>query len=219
MNEVHILNGDCLLDQLQVSNCGKYVIRECFIDGDVSAVNLDKLFAIRERFFKEFFQAAETDYRTMFLDELDKIKKIPSDSVINLWFEFDLFCQTNFWFALNFIQKKVKYDRIYLLLESDDINSLCNMWMAYQESDWGKMKKSALELKKIIPKIELVVQAHIDRFPNDNSLGRPQQVLKTIVNSQENLAFGEIFKTFNASQGIYGFGDLQVKQMLSKIIS
>ena len=246
MNEYHILNGDCLLEQLDFIDDQKYVLRECFIDGPAVGNSIEELLDHRKAFFRDSYKVKESEYDKMFIQELNKINSIPNHSIINLWFEYDLFCQSNFWFILNYIQQKLNYGKLYLVtpnnnswmgfgaddkdalevalnsrleLKSDDINSICNMWAAYQLSDWSKMKNIAKELKKIIPKIESVVDAHIARFPKDGSLGRPQATLKKLINIQQNKSFNEVFVEFNKSQGIYGFGDLQVKQMFDNLVS
>jgi len=62
-----------------------------------------------------------------------------------------------------------------------------------------------------------VIQAHIDRFPTNNELGRPQQRLLAIKDQLKTNDFGQIFQQFSKEEGIYGFGDSQVKAMFDEL--
>jgi hypothetical protein len=61
-----------------------------------------------------------------------------------------------------------------------------------------------------------VIQAHISRFPEDGSDGRPQKTLIEILNKGKT-DFYEIFEEFSERDGIYGFGDMQVYNMLKEM--
>ena len=61
-----------------------------------------------------------------------------------------------------------------------------------------------------------VVCAHLERFPGNGTVGRPEQTLREILLGGTT-AFDEIYTAFFKKEGIYGFGDLQVKNMLAKL--
>jgi len=77
--------------------------------------------------------------------------------------------------------------------------------------------RAAAESKafKFLPE---VCKAHIERFPEGNQMSRPQRVLMELID-QSNGNFAEVFSAFSEREGIYGFGDLQVKAMYDKLIS
>jgi hypothetical protein len=64
--------------------------------------------------------------------------------------------------------------------------------------------------------LEKVVQAHIDRFPKAGELGRPERILKEIMDSGIT-DFNKLFPVFFKREGIYGFGDTQVKSILANL--
>jgi hypothetical protein len=59
------------------------------------------------------------------------------------------------------------------------------------------------------------MQSHIQQFPQ-RGLGRPHQKLKQILESGET-DFNSIFTEFRKTEGVYGFGDSQVKSMLATL--
>ena len=63
--------------------------------------------------------------------------------------------------------------------------------------------------------LEGVCQAHIDRFPSDKTLGRPDKVVKEIIDTNST-EFQVVFSEFSDREGIYGFGDLQVKNIYDR---
>ena len=65
--------------------------------------------------------------------------------------------------------------------------------------------------------LEEVCQAHIDRFPVDKSLGRPEKIVKELIEKNAS-DFKEVFKEFSVREGIYGFGDLQLKSIYDRQI-
>ena len=67
--------------------------------------------------------------------------------------------------------------------------------------------------------LQEVLQAHIGRFPTNGQLGKPQQLLIAIQEELQTEDFGIIFQEFNKKAGVYGFGDLQVKQMWEELNS
>jgi hypothetical protein len=61
-----------------------------------------------------------------------------------------------------------------------------------------------------------VVQAHVDRFPKDGSKGRPERVIEDIMKNGS-IDFHKVFEAFWRRESIYGFGDIQLKQLYDKV--
>ena len=93
----HILNGDCLAEQLRNTKINQdfIICRECLIDGKVVANSLAAFWAIRAKFITESYNASIEEYYENTVNELEKLKTLPDGSEVCLWFENDLFCQIN----------------------------------------------------------------------------------------------------------------------------
>lgn len=242
-NLYHILNGDALRQQLPEDMEGEIIVfRECLVDGPVKADNTEKLFAIRAPFIAEFYgDYTEKDYFHDSASELKKIPAIEDGSTVNLWFEDDLFCQVNFWYAIDLLSEKHvelflvrpeshsrygfgKYNPEELPGLSDQrilINNpeqIAALWKAYQDEDIVSLTRLAEELKESFPFIYHAVQAHLQRIPGNGSEGRPIETLRKIIKELGDEPFGPVFRKFSKREAIYGFGDLQVKRMYDQIL-
>lgn len=247
MKTFHILNGDCLAEQLKATKINQdfIICRECLIDGNVSADSLSEFWKIRAKFITDTFGA--DDYFQKVVQEFDKIQHLPEDSEVCLWFENDLFCQVNMWFVLNLLSKQsnLRLFRVFPVIENDadiwkgfgiatskslekayetkvpfqlqDIKLGVHLWSAFQNKDFLKLKKLSKQNSDCFQYLEKVCQAHIDRFPKDNSLSRPEKVIQEIIETQSR-DFQEVFAEFSAKEGIYGFGNLQVKAIFERLV-
>ncbi|WP_435353834.1 DUF1835 domain-containing protein [Emticicia sp. SJ17W-69] len=246
MATFHLLNGDCLAEQLRATKINQdfIVCREALIDGEVLANNLADFWAIRAKFIADSYGASIEQYFEITVKELEKLTTLPDGSEVCLWFENDLFCQINLWFVLTLLKKNtnLKLHRVFPIIEdqadiwkgfgkastekleeayaskvpftANDIELGTKLWNAFLNSDFEKLKDLSKEKSGCFEYLEEVCQAHIDRFPLDNSLGRPQKILKKIIENVPN-DFNSIFTKFSEQEGIYGFGDLQIKQLLN----
>ncbi len=99
----HVLNGDALTPQFKKTTIEGNIIvmREALVDGDVSQENPEEFYQVRAH----HHGSTEEDYRIKVVEELAVLMNAPNHSNINLWFEFDLFCQVNLWFVLSIIKK------------------------------------------------------------------------------------------------------------------
>ncbi len=93
-----------------------------------------------------------------------------------------------------------------------------NLWTAYQNGDFDKLNKLAKSPSDCFEYLEEVCQAHADRFPLDKSLGRPDQVVKEIIETKSK-EFQIVFSEFAEREGMYGFSDVQVKNIYDRHIS
>lgn len=244
--QYHILNGDALREQFPKSITGKIIVaRECLVDGNVEGRSLEELLATRARFISStYYGYSEDDYYEETAPEFNKIKNIPANSVINLWFEDDLFCQVNLWFVLHLLHQQQKPLSIFLVrpqvgheygfdsmstanlveayenrlkIESPEFDLLSKLWEHYQLNQTQEMLKITGRLKIRFPFLQPAVQAHIDRIPDDSNPGKPQQTIINIMNELETDDFEPIFREFCKRESIYGFGDLQVKRLYDEI--
>lgn len=245
----HILNGDCLAEQLQQANiAGEMIVcRECLIDGALTGNTLSQFWETRAKHIANSYHTTTEDYQNKCITEFEKIINLPEGSEICLWFENDLFCQANMWFILSLIKNTsstifrvfpvVNYasdlwkgfgvsnaemlQQAYdakVKLTNEDINLGGNLWKAYKTADFKKLKKLAVHPSSCFQHLGEVCQAHIDRFPLDNSIGRPERVVKEIIENKSK-DFKIVFSEFSGQQGIYGFGDLQVKNIYDKLLN
>ena len=219
-------------------------MRECLVEGDVTGETPESLFKTRESVFEDYYQISAEGYRTHSMQEIQKINSITSQDEICLWFENDLFCQVNLWFVVYYVNHVLDDPKLYLVvpiknswkgfgalnstelmssldqrrnLDQGDQSALCNLWVAYTHSNWDKLRHNAARLKEKIEHIEEVIQAHIDRFPTQGELGRPQKSLLNIINELKDPSFQAIFAAFCQKEGIYGFGDMQVNRLLKEL--
>ena len=93
------------------------VMRECLVDGDLSGEipepggtvtnNPSSFYHVRANYLEVAYGATTFEaYVAGSVSEFERIQRLPHGSEVHLWFEDDLFCQVNAWFA------------VYLLLRS-----------------------------------------------------------------------------------------------------
>jgi len=106
-------------------------------------------------------------------------------------------------------------DRI--LLSQNDLRLGHDLWLAYKNGNLDELKRLSKNQSPAFPYLQEVVEAHVDRFPNDGTKGRPERVLEDIT---KNIStdFNRVLKEFWSRESIYGFGDTQVKQLYEKVM-
>lgn len=239
----HVLNGDALKEQFPSEIKGKKIVaRLCLVDGPVEGATTEELFAVRAKFIAQNYPGfTEADYFNYAL-ETRSIQEIPDGSTINLWFEDDLFCQVNFWFILDFINKDKNYTlnlvrplahseyafggmneaELIQALENkieitkEDQKFLKQFWNAYQENDLLELLMLAQDLKDKFPFLIPAIYAHLDRLSEPS---RPKSTLMKIMKDLKTDQFGLVFQAFCKKESIYGFGDLQVKRIYDEILA
>ncbi len=239
----HVLNGDALKEQFPSEIKGKKIVaRLCLVDGPVEGATTEELFAVRAKFIAQNYPGfTEADYFNYAL-ETRSIQEIPNGSTINLWFEDDLFCQVNFWFILDFINKDKNYTlnlvrplahseyafggmneaELIQALENkieitkEDQKILKQFWNAYQENDLLELLMLAQDVKEKFPFLIPAIYAHLDRLSEPS---RPKSTLMKIMKDLKTDQFGLVFQAFCKKESIYGFGDLQVKRIYDEILA
>jgi hypothetical protein len=240
--EIHVLNGDALAQSFHIEG-EKVVMRECLMEGPVKAQSFEEFWTLRASFLGEMFDDAEARNQRDLRTELQafQTKRI---SGINLWFDHDLFCQVNMWFVVDYLIQNNISAPLYRVMPSplmtdvwsgfgnmdesdlkkcfehriqfqDSDTRLCiDLWHAYRDHDLEALEILATKVSPCFPFLSDAVNAHRERFPKNN--GRPERRLKQILNEGKS-DFHEIFSEFRKTEGVYGFGDLQVKAMLESL--
>jgi hypothetical protein len=240
--KVHVLAGDALAEDFK--NCaidGEIAVcRECLIEGEVKADSLEEFWQVRAEFIEKSYGENKEKYFQNVVVEFEKLKNLASrESAINLWFEYELFCQVNLWFCLYLLREsQAKIYRVapsvrneeeiwkgFGHLKSDDLEKCfaerteftekdrmlgANLWNAFQNTDYKMLEKLSKTKSECFPYLEEVCRAEIEKDL------RPKTVLREII-SNGKTEFAEIFPEFSSQAGIYGFGDSQVKRILQQI--
>lgn len=245
MTKHHILTGDALAGTFRRTNLeGTTIVsRECLIDGPVSDNNPEIFWKQRSRYIHGAFEADVEEYYSNVKSEFDKINNIDLGDEVNLWFENDLFCQANMWFTISLLNKRglTNVFRVCPIIRTANANKWegfgrhtptdlvhCyekrqaftkgdfklgeNLWEAFRTEDIVALAFFAGSLSPCFPYLEEVCSAEIQRKRN----ARPRKVLEDLL-AKGYTDFSDIFKQFSETEGIYGYGDLQVGNMLKEI--
>ena len=191
LSTFHILNGDALKEQFPTDKIpGEIIItRECLIEGPVNGSELDEFVEKRAKYFEETYQSSE--YLDYTFSELKRIAEI-SDGEVYLWFEEDLFCQTNLWFVCSLLY--LKEVNVHLVIPKDSlrygfggfdadglealfskeqlltkvqVNQFALLWFAYQKDNIERLLKLGVQMNTDFPFVMRAIEAHFDRIPKD----------------------------------------------------
>ena len=244
MNTYHILNGDALKDQFPTDLIGDVIVmKECLVDGPVHGDSLDSFFKIRANFINETFGDTEGKYKNEVIPQISKIANLDGGE-INLWFEDDLFCQVNFWFVCSLLySKKVQVNLVRpegsslqygfgglnqkglisafkqkRTLTPVNVNQFALLWFNYRKNGIERLLKLSVQIHEEYPFVKEAVNAHVERFSLDGTIGRPEQTILDIIQEKSTTDFGVIFREFCQRVPIYGYGDLQVKRLHEKVL-
>lgn len=245
MTTYNILNGDALKDRFPFDQIKGEIItmRECLMDGPTSGNTLGEFFKTRSLFIGETYGNSGKKYEEHVIPEITKITEI-SEGEINLWFEDDLFCQVNLWFICSLLytkenitvnlvrpQDSLQYgfggldqdqlakayiDRIPL--SKINVNQLVWLWFTYQKNHVERLLKLSVQIEEDFPFIKEAIIAQIEREPIDGKRGRPEQAIHDIIEEKSTTDFTIVFQEFSKREPIYGFGDLQVKQVYNSVL-
>lgn len=238
----HVLPGDAQVEAFQKSGItGELIVcREALIHGPIDAVDLDLFWNERAQYVLAGYGQDEISYHDNVARELARLQDVESGDEVNLWFEYELFCSVNMWFCLWLLSaaKPVVYrvEPIGLDVEnrwdgfgnftSDDMRAAfqlrtrlspqqvelgAELWTAYRSKDHVELK--ALTAKcdaDCFPYLKEVVAA----VAEEDIL--PLEVVKEILaGGRRDLA--HVFPEFKKRAGVYGYGDLQVQQLIDQL--
>ena len=238
----HLLPGDAQVSEFAASGIkGEMIVcREALIHGPIGAEDLDQFWDERARFIVGQYGEDEIAYHDNVARDLARLQELETGDVVNLWFEYELFCSVNMWFCLSLLKETgVQVYRVEPLgldvenrwngfggfsademraayelrtgLSADQVRLGAELWQAYRREDHPRLKQLASE-------------CDADCFPYLNEVAaaaaeediHPLEVLKEI-RARGETDFTKIFEEFRKRAGVYGYGDLQVRQLLDSI--
>lgn len=240
---LHVLPGDATVNDFKNTGIAGEVIvcRECLIAGPADADTLFEFWEQRARFILAEYGGDEIEYHENVADELAKLLDLPEGTEVNLWFEYELFCQANMWFCLSLLRESdVKVFRVapvtraeneiwrgFGLMDGDDMRRCFAervefgaddrklgelLWQAYSNGDLEILDKLGNAKSKCFPYLREVCTAAIEKS------FRPKKIIEEIT-ANGVTDFGAVFQEFTERAGVYGFGDTQVKEILSTVNS
>jgi len=224
------------------------VARECLIEGDLKGDTVQEFLENRAHFIEDEFNEARIHYYDNVVHEFEKLLNAEPGSEFNLWFGYDLFCQANMWFIISLISHLEGDKEIYVVYPSfrdkheiwlefgradvtqlqdaynkrtrfqeRDLRLADDLWIAYKHADLARLNDLSIYTSPCFPYLQDVCSAHIDRFPYKGRKGRPERVMEDIL--KKNVRdFRTAFIEFTAREGVYGFGDDQVRKIFDKVL-
>lgn len=232
---IHVLPGDAQVETFKETDIeGEIAVcREALVDGPVNAADPDDLWKMRAEFLGG-------TYLESAVPEFEKLLNAPDDAEINLWFEYELFCQVNMWFCLWLLRNSSalvvyrvepatlstedRWNGFGRMSEGDmqqcfsnrrlftngDIAHGAALWEAYRSGNYLRLLELSKMGSECFPYLEEVCQAAAEK---DN---KPKQLLKKII-TEGFTDFKDIFPEFRKQAGVYGYGDTQVKAILNEL--
>ena len=224
------------------------VFREALIVGPVTGTSLDEFWKLRTVFITTSYGVTAEEYSQKTISEIEQLHSIPEDTEICLWFEDDLFCQVNLWFILNLISDspRIKIFRVFppeatpenrwmgfggasttaleqayearISFTSSDLKLGKNLWEAYRLGDGSQLAALSKSVSPCFRHLEEVCQAQLDRISADPSQRRPEKLILELL-AKGITDFDTLFSQFSEREGIYGFGDLQVRELFDYLVS
>jgi hypothetical protein len=222
------------------------VFREALVSGPLGGATWEEFWETRVGFLTKQYGATALEVQEKTVAELDKIRSLTDGVELSLWFEDDLFCQVNLWFVLNLLSESqnIKIFRVFppeasptnrwrgfgdasaaaleqayeskVPFTSSDLVLGKNLWEAYRLGDRAQLTTLSKSASPCFRQLVEVCQAQLDRISEDPSERRPEKVIMELF-TMGITDFDTLFSQFSEREGIYGFGDLQVRELLDSI--
>jgi hypothetical protein len=224
----------------------RIIFREALVSGPLGGATWEEFWETRGRFLTQNYGATVHEVQEKTVAELEKIRSLADGVELSLWFEDDLFCQVNLWFVLNLLSESpnIKIYRVFppeassanrwkgfenastaaftqayeakVPFTSSDLALGKNLWEAYRLGDGAQLAALSKSESPCFRHLEEVCQAQLDRISEDPSERRPEEVILELL-AMGITDFDTLFSQFSERVGIYGFGDLQVRELLDSI--
>ena len=237
---IHVLPGDSLTAEFAQTGIDGDVIvcRDTLIAGDITEENLDLFWDIRANFVMLEYGGDPIEYREGVAYELERLTDLEPETEVNLWFEYELFCQANMWFCLDLLNDHENIYRVAPLNASPD-----DVWKGFGRHDAPMLNECFQERTKFTAEDVEKGRELWDAFRKRDSerlleLGnyrsarfpflketstaaaeietRPKAILKEITATGAS-DIETVFPEFQKRAGVYGYGDLQVERLLEKL--
>jgi hypothetical protein len=105
-----------------------------------------------------------------------------------------------------------------VLFTSSDLALGKNLWEAYRLGDAKQLAALSKSVSPCFRQLAEVCQAQLDRISEDPNERRPEKVILELL-EKGITDFDTLFSQFSEREGIYGFGDLQVRGLLESLPS
>lgn len=134
----NILNGDSLAYSFPDTKIEGdiIVVREGLIDGDLSGNDLQDFWHSRAK----YMGITEAEYHDKVVSEFEKIMNAPDNSELNLWFEYDLFCQVNMWFVISIINSLSIKKKVFAVFTSYLDKTNKQFWNGFGTANSDELK-------------------------------------------------------------------------------
>lgn len=246
----HILNGDSLAHTLAQSNISgeRIICRECLLDGPTQANSLDTFWGIRASFIAQAYGEPRDRYYQTVVSEMDKMLRLPVDAEICLWFEDDLFCQTNMWFILSLLGEEWqdgRIKRVFPVMEAGVdhwrgfgaatpalLEQSFAQRVPFESNDldlggklWDAYRGSDFKKLMALAQTPSPCFQHLPEVCQAHVDRFPEkgQLGRPEQVIKEILLhssndFDAVFSAFGEKAGVYGFGDVQVRGMYERVV-
>jgi len=236
----HVLPGDSLAEPFRAAAIDgeTIVFRECMIVGDLTGETLDAFFERRALFISLEYGEDPIDYQETVADEISRLLELPDEAEVNLWFEFELFCQVNMWFCIDLLKNaNVRIYRVAPVnlspddvwqgfgkhspeelreafdsrveLTPEDIDTGSRLWAAYKDRVASALNKLGEYRSPSFPFLREIAAAAAD------AESRPGAIIRELM-AEGNKTIEDLFPEFQKRAGIYGLGDLQVERLMTR---
>jgi len=244
----HILNGDSLACSFpDTAIDGEIIVfREALIDGDLSGDSQEDFRKTRAAFLGVSYDDYQ-NHVVAELEKIANAPKGAEFNLwfeydlfcqVNMWFVLNILhslpinktvfavytthldqSSNQFWNgfgAANVLQLQVCYAQKTPMDEAD-LSFGEALWKAYKNNELATLTSLSGQNAPAFPYLEEVVKAHTDRFPANGKKGRPEAVIEDIVNHLSS-DFQAVCQEFWKREGIYGFGDTQLKTLYDNVM-
>ena len=242
---IHILNGDALGEQFPKDLPGEILVfRECLVEGPKKVVEFEAFFTSRAAYLSDTYDP--TIKESYSLEQSIPLMRVVTEQTpaeVVLWFEEDLFCQTNFWFICHFLEGSgfggkvswakpsgvAKYN-FGLLSKGSlkavfkkrlliDLTEIAPLWRAYSINDSDELIRLVEGVAGLSEYIIPAAIAYRDMNTSTIEKSRPYLSLLAITKTLKTTHFGKVFMVFCEKEAVYGFGDLQVKRIFDQVVA
>lgn len=221
------------------------VMRECLVEGDLSGSSLEDFIHHRTRYLADMYHADPDRYAIADLIEAILHAPDHSEFNLwfeydlfcqaNMWFILSLihpltinkkvYIIYSFWstpaarwrgYGPATKSELLNWYNLKIPCTTPDLSLADTIWNAYKTNDLDQLEGLSSVQSVCFPYLEEVLFAHIDRFGLDGLPGRPEKRIISILEEFPLADFGKVFKEFTKWEGVYGFGDIQVRRMWDK---
>lgn len=240
--KMHVLPGEAQHKEFTEAGIEGEVIvcNEAFISGPIDTSDIDLFWDERANFIFTEYGEDPIEYHEKVADELARLDDVTADADVTLWFEYELFCSVNMWFCLDRLKvsgtsvyraapKNLSPENIWdgfaghdaamlrdcfdarIQFSEEDIAVGSRLWQAYGKRDHETLRELSEYRSPCFPFLKEVCLAAVEIDT------RPLEVVADI-KAEGITEFDKVFTEFRRRAGVYGFGDVQVEQIMKNLV-